>query len=123
MFVGGEVSSRPEEDGTEGVERETHEDGDFVALALHDLSSDGREEQVTAAEVDDLETGGLQLGDVEDGLEMLIEHIEETVGETPEEEERDDKGEREDELSALEEARCELRSREGNTTAGHGECV
>lgn len=101
VLIGGEVGSGPEEDGTQGIEREAHEDSDLVALALHDFSSNGREEQVTTTEVDDLQTGRLELGDVEDGLEMLVEHIEKTVGETPEEEERDDEGEREDELSAL----------------------
>ena len=50
------MRSRPKHDGTEGVEGEAHQDGDLVALALEDLSRDGGEAQVTAAEV---HAGGL----------------------------------------------------------------
>jgi hypothetical protein len=72
------VSSGPEHDSTEGVERETHEDSGLVALALEDFGGDRREAEVTTTEVHDLETGRLKLGDVEDDLEVLVEHIEET---------------------------------------------
>jgi hypothetical protein len=61
------------------IESETHEDGELVTLALHDLSSNGREDQITTTEVDDLQAGTLESGDVEDILEMLVEDIEETV--------------------------------------------
>lgn len=80
---GGEMRSRPEHDGTKGVERETHEDGDLVTLALHDFGGNGREKEVTTTEVDDLETSRLKLGDTKDRLEVLVEDIEKTVGETP----------------------------------------
>lgn len=48
---------------------------------------------------------------------MLVEDIEETVGETPEEEERCDQGEREDELLSLEEAPLDGGGADGNTTS------
>jgi len=82
------VGSRPEEDGTERVKAETHDDGDLVTLALEDLSGDGREDEVTTTEVHDLETGRLELCDSENILEVLVQDIEKTVRETPEEEER-----------------------------------
>jgi hypothetical protein len=76
----------PEEDGPQGVEGKAHEYGDFVAFALHDFCCDGRKEKVAATEVDDLKTGGLELGDVEHGLKVFIQDIEEAITETPEEE-------------------------------------
>lgn len=96
----GEVSSRPEEDRAEGVEAQSHDDGELVSLSLEDLCGDWREEEVSTAKVHDLETGGLQPADLQDILEVLVEHIEQTVGETPEEEEGDDQGQRPDELPA-----------------------
>ena len=86
----GEMCSRPEEDGTERVERETHQNSDLVTLSLEDLSGDWGKAEVTTTEVHDLKTGGLELGDTEDSLEVLVENIEKTVRETPEEEERGD---------------------------------
>ena len=56
----------PEHDRTDAVERQSHQDGDFVALALEDLSGDGRVEKVTAAKVHDLETGRFEPGDTKD---------------------------------------------------------
>lgn len=103
------MRSRPEHDGTDGVESETHEDSDLVALALEHLSSDRREEQVTATEVHDLKTSGFEFGDAEDGLEVLVQDIEQTVGEAPEEEERGDEEDGEDELAAGEEAALDRR--------------
>ena len=76
VLIALEVCCGPEEDSAEGVETETHENGDLVSLSLHDFSSNWREEQVTTTEVDDLETGGLKLGDIEDSLEMLVQDIE-----------------------------------------------
>ena len=55
----------PEEHCAEGVERQTHENGDLVSLALEDLTGDGGEAEVTATEVHDLETGRFELGDTE----------------------------------------------------------
>lgn len=69
----------PEKDGAETVEGEAHENGDFVTFSLHDFGCDRGEEEVAASEVDDLKTGGLEFGDVEDGLEMFVENIEEAV--------------------------------------------
>lgn len=40
-----------------------------------------------------LTTGGLEDGDLEHILEVLVQDIQETVGETPEEEERSDEDE------------------------------
>jgi len=53
------VCNGPEENSSERVESESHNDGELVALALEDLSGDGREEQVTATKVHDLETSRL----------------------------------------------------------------
>jgi hypothetical protein len=41
-----------------------------------------------------LETSRLELGDTENILEVLVQHIEETIGETPQEEEGGDEDER-----------------------------
>lgn len=68
----------PEEDSTEGVKTETGNDGDLVALALKDFTSDGRVAEVTDTEVSDLKPGRLELGDAEDVLEVLVEDIEKT---------------------------------------------
>jgi hypothetical protein len=92
MFVSREVRCRPEENCTETVERKTHKNGDLITLSLHDLSGNRREEEITATKVDDLKTSRLKLGDFEDRLEMFVENIEETITETPEEEEGDDEG-------------------------------
>lgn len=94
----------PEADGSCGVEGQTHQNGDLVTPLFENRSSDWREEEVTATEVHDLKTRALELGDLKDRLEMRVEDIEETVRETPEEEETDDKEQRIDELSAGQEA-------------------
>ena len=47
----------PEHDRTERVESETHKNGGLVALAFQNLSSDGREAEVTTAEVNNLKAG------------------------------------------------------------------
>ena len=94
--VGGadrELGDGPEKDGTGRVQGETHDDGEFVAAALQDFGGDGREGKVTDTKVGGLETGRLDLGDAEDVLEVLVEDIEETVCETPEEEEGGDETE------------------------------
>jgi hypothetical protein len=49
----------------------------------------------------------LKFGDPEDILEVLVENIEETIGEAPEETKGDDQGEREDECLSLKETRGE----------------
>jgi len=115
------VSSRPEEHGTKRVETKTHDDGDLVTLALEDLSGDGREDEVTTTEVHDLETGRFELCDSEDILEVLVQDIEKTVRETPEEEERSDKAKREDEPLAGQEATLNGGNVHRNSTATH--CV
>lgn len=94
--VGGadrELGHRPEKNGAERVKTETHDDGKLVAAALQDFSSNGREGKVTDTKVGSLQAGRLDLGDAENVLEVLVEHIEETVGETPEEEEGGDQAE------------------------------
>lgn len=96
----GKVRSRPKHDGAERVERETHKDGELVALPLQNLSSDRGVKKVTTAKVHDLETGRFELCDAKDSLEVLVEDIEKTVRETPQEKEGDDERDRVDELLA-----------------------
>jgi hypothetical protein len=91
--VDGELCDGPEEDGAERVEAETHDDGELVSAALQDFTGDGGVGKVTDTKVGDLETGRLELGDAEDILEVLVEDVEETVRETPQEEERGDEDE------------------------------
>jgi hypothetical protein len=91
--VDGELCDGPEEDGPERVEAETHDDGEFVSPALQHFTSDGGVGKVTDTEIGDLKTCGLELGDAEDSLEVLVEDVEETVGETPQEEEGGDEDE------------------------------
>ena len=92
---------------TSRVERESHVDSLLVSEPRHELSSDGREDD-TSAKVGDLrglvgsdrrkemtraanlDHGGLELGDGEEDLEVLVENIDETVRESPKEEERGD---------------------------------
>ena len=76
MFVGREVSRGPEENGTQAVKTQSHENCDLVPFSLHDLSRDGGEQEVTATKVNNLKSGTLQLGDIEDRLEMLVQDIE-----------------------------------------------
>jgi hypothetical protein len=111
----------PEEDCAKGVEGETHQNGNLIAFALHDFGCDRREEEVASSKIDDLQTGGLEFGDVEDSLEMLVEDVKEAITETPEEEEGYDEREREDESFAPEEAACERRSSERYAAACHFE--
>jgi len=66
-----------------------------------------------------LKTGGLELCDTEDILEMLVQDIEKTVRETPEEEQGGDEGDGEDELLSCEEATSDGGSSDGNTAASH----
>lgn len=66
----GELCNGPEENGTERVERETHDDSLLVAATLEDLSGDRGEGKVTDTEVGDLKTSRLELGDVKDILEV-----------------------------------------------------
>ncbi len=87
------------------VQGKSHENGYLVALTSHDFCSNGREDEVAATKVHDLQTSTLQLGDAEDILEMLVENVEEAIREAPEEEEGDDEGEGKDESLSLEEAR------------------
>jgi hypothetical protein len=110
-------STDPEKDSTERVKRKTHQNSDLVALSLHDLSSNRGEKEVAATKVDNLKAGGLELGDVEDSLEMLVENIEKAITEAPEEEERDDQGEREDEFFASKESRRKRRSSDRNSAS------
>lgn len=70
------MSDRPEKDGTERVQSETHKDRNLVALALEDFGSDGRKAEITTTKVHDLETSRLKTSDTEHGLEMLVEDIE-----------------------------------------------
>lgn len=113
------LGNRPEQNSTERVESETHQDSELVTASLENLGGNGREEEVTATKVHDLQASGLELCDAEDGLEMLVEDIEKTVGETPEEEEGDDEGEGVDEGATGKVAACELGSRCGDSTACH----
>jgi len=121
VLLGSEMSSRPEEDGTERVEAEAHDDGSLVTPALEDLSGNGREDEVTTTEVHDLKTGRLKPCDTQDVLEVLVQDIEQTVRETPEEEQRCDEAEREDEPLASEEATLNGGYVHRNSTATH--CV
>lgn len=73
VLRGGEVRRRPEHDGAQGVEAQAHDDCELVAAALEDLGRDGGEEQVASAKVHDLQPRGLEAGDVEDGLEVLVQ--------------------------------------------------
>lgn len=116
---GREMSDRPEEDGSKRVESETHENRDLVALALENFSGNGRKAEVTTAEVHDLETGRLETRNAENCLEMLVEDIEKTVRETPEEEERDDQAQRVDELLAAEISAGNARDIGWNSTTSH----
>ena len=116
----GEVCSRPEENGTERVEGETHQDGDLVTLSLEDLSGNWRVAEVTTTEVHDLEASGLELGNAEDSLEVLVENIEETVRETPEEEERCDEEDWVNELATSQVATVDGGGADRwHTTSGH----
>jgi hypothetical protein len=65
-----ELGYGPEKDGTERIERKTHDDGLLVAATLENLSGDGRESKVTDTEVGNLKTSRLELGDVKDILEV-----------------------------------------------------
>lgn len=86
--LGGEFGDGPEEDSTERVETKTHDDGKLVTSSSHDFTSDRGEGKVTNTKVSSLKTGGLSFRDTEDRTEVGVEDVEETVGETPEEEER-----------------------------------
>jgi len=94
-----EVCDRPEEDSTERVETETGNDGDLVSLSLQDFGSDGRVCKVTNTKVGGLKTGRLSSRDLENVLEVLVQDIEKTVGETPKEEERGNEDESPEVLS------------------------
>lgn len=94
----GEMSDWPEKDSTQGIQSKAHQDGDFVTLALEDFGSNRREAEVATAKVHNLKTGGLETGNAEYCLEMLVEDIEQSVTEAPEEEEGDDQAEWNDEL-------------------------
>jgi hypothetical protein len=84
----GRLGNRPEQDSAKRVERKTHQDSLLVTASLKNLGGNGREEEVTTAKVHDLKTSGLETADAENGLEMLVEDIEKTVGETPIEEQQ-----------------------------------
>lgn len=101
---GGEVGGGPEGNGADGVEGETHEDGDFIAFATHNFCRDGGEDEISATEVHDLETGALEFGYAEDILEVFVQDVKKAIGEAPEEEKGDDEGEWEDEGFSFEEA-------------------
>lgn len=79
------------------------------------------EEEVSTTKVHDLETSRFELRDSQDILEVLVENIEQSVGESPEEEERDDQAEREDQGPSREVAACNSRGTEHSTTR-HGCC-
>lgn len=79
---------RPEEDGTERVEAKTHDDGELVTSSSQDFTGNRGECKVTDTEVGCLKTSGLSFSDVKNISEVGVEDIKETVGETPQEEER-----------------------------------
>lgn len=89
----GKLGDRPEEDGTDRVEAKSHDDGELVTSSLQNLSGDGREGKVSDTKVSSLKTGRLGFSDTEDISEVGVEDVEETVGETPKEEERGDEDE------------------------------
>jgi hypothetical protein len=99
------VSGGPEEDGTNGVEGESHEDGGAVAPPGSDEGGGDTEDEVRS-EVSHLNHGGLELADTERVLNLLVENIDEGVRETPEEAEKKTKGGQ----------RCSLRRRETRET-------
>lgn len=119
------MSDRPEEDSTERIERETHDDRDLVTVLLHDLSRDGREAEITATEISDLKTGRFELGNVQVVLEVLVQDIEQTVSETPQEEEGGDEDERPQVLAFDETVSKRVlargRARHDGSAAGHVE--
>lgn len=119
ILLGTEVSSGPEHDRTDRVESQTHEDTDLVTEALQNLSSNGGEQKVTSTEIHDLQTGGFELCNAQDILEVLVQDIEKTVRETPEEEQGGDEGDGEDELLASQETTSEGCSSDGDTAASH----
>jgi hypothetical protein len=53
-------------------------------------------------------------------LEMAVQDIKKAVGETPEEEKRDNQGERKDELSPSQEATFHCVNSNGQSSACHG---
>ena len=69
-------------DRAERVESQAHDDCFFVTEATHNLCCNRAEDEVATSEVGDLKTGRFKLGDTQYPLEMRVEHIEETVGET-----------------------------------------
>jgi len=89
----GRLRDRPKQDSTQRVEGQTGDDGDLVTLAFENFTGNGRVTEVTDTEIGDLKTGGLKLGDMKDVLEVLVQYIEETVRETPQEEQRRDERE------------------------------
>lgn len=120
LILGGrEVSDWPEENGSERVKSKPHEDCNFVAFAFEDLGGDWRETKIATTEVHNLETGRFETRYTEDGLEMLVEDIEEAVRETPEEEEGDDQTQRIDEFLAAEISTGDARDIRGNATTSH----
>ena len=61
----------------------------------------------------------MELGDTEDGLEMLVEDVEQAITKAPKEEERYDEANGEDQSSSSEKARRKRRRTDRNSTTGH----
>lgn len=90
---------RPEHESTDGVDEETKDEGPSVAELSYEPTGVCKRSDEVGPEVGTLETTSLGGCDVESSLELGVQDIEETVGETPHEEEDGDQGDREDGLS------------------------
>ena len=78
---------RPEHEGADAVDAQPRDEGPAVAeLAHHPSRIRGRADEV-GAEVGALQPPGFGRGDVERVLEFGVQHVQEPVGEAPEEEE------------------------------------
>lgn len=83
---------RPEHQGTDTVDAQAGNEGPPVTELSHDPTGVGERADEVGTEVGTLQTTGFRGSNVEGGLELGVQNIEETVGETPEEEEDSDQG-------------------------------
>ena len=91
-------SGRPEHEGTNAVDAETKHEGVAVTELAEEPTRVGERTNEVGTEIGSLKTRRLSLGDVQCNLEARVEDIEKTVGETPEEEEECNHGDRNDRL-------------------------
>ena len=90
---GARARRRDEQQGADGGDRQTRHDAELVAARVQQHARRDRQQQI-GPEIGDLQPGAVGLADAQRLLEMLVQHVQQTIGQTPDQEAGDGEGQR-----------------------------